>query len=165
MSASKINKALGKASRYFCNQIVEKGQRNMYQEAKKPKQYETVEITPKEKIFKNQEIEVFFEGYKEDLSDLRLKVYVNNAMKYVSQAGAFIITTVQVPKIVRKGWFFTTIFYERTYLKFKHQSEFERFIRFTQELRDCARVQDMYREQCVIYAKKIMKVQQPKEYE
>ena len=165
MSVSKINKALGKASRYFCDQMVEKGQRNMYQEAEKPKQYETVEITRKEKVFKNQKIEVFFEGYKEDLSDLRLKVYVNNAMKYVSQAGAFVMTTVQVPKIVRKGWFFTTIFYDRTYLKFEYQSEFERFIRFTQELRDCARVQDIYRDQCVIYAEKIMKEQQTEECE
>ena len=163
MNANNVNKALGKASRYFCDQMVEKGQRNMYDKAEKPKQYETVEITRREKVFKNQKIKVFFEGYKEDLSDLRLKVYVNGAMKYVSQEGAFVMTTVRVPRIVRKGWFFTTIFYDRTYLKFEYQSEFERFIRFTQELRDCARVQDMYREQCIIYAEKVIREQQQAE--
>ena len=158
MSTSKrINKFLGRTSRHLCNQIVEKSQRNMYQKTKKPKKYETVEITTLEKIFKNQKIEVVFEGNKEDLSDLRLKVYVNNALKFVSQAGEFVITTVRVPRIVRKGWFFTTEFHEKSHLKFKRQEEYERFCKFASVLRDCFRVHEMYREQCYNYVKELEK--------
>lgn len=148
-----INKALGKASKHFCNKMIEDSNKNMYQKERKPKEHETIEITRKEQIFKGQKIEVMFEGFKEDLSDLRLKVYVNNAMKFVSQEGAFISTTIRVPKIVRKGWFFTTIFYEKTFLKFEQQEEYERFQRFAVKLRDCSRVEEMYNEQCVEYLK------------
>lgn len=152
----KINTTLGKTSRYFCNKMVEDSRRNMYLEERKTKKVETVEITRAEKIFKNQKIEVKFEGDKEDLSDLRLKVYVNNAMKFVSQEGAFIVVHATFPKIVRKGWFFTTIYHKKFFLQFKEQEEYERFQKFTIELRDCVRVNDMFREACYAYARRYM---------
>ncbi|MGL5649548.1 MAG: hypothetical protein ACRDDY_17065 [Clostridium sp.] len=159
MSAtSKINKSFGKASRYFCNKAIENSRRNMYLEEKKPKQVETVEITRAEKVFKNQKIEVFFEGDKEDLSDLRLKVFVNNSMKFVSQEGAFVMVNTSLPRIVREGWFFTTIYIDKSYLQFKEQQEYERFQKFTIELRDCVRVNDMFRQECVKYAEQLEEV-------
>lgn len=149
-----INKVLGKMSKHFCEQTVANSNRKMYQEENKKKQPETEEITMKEKLFKGQKLDVFFEGKFEDLSDLRLKVYVNGAMKFVSQADAFVIDTFRVPRVVRKGWFFTTIFDEKRRLKFKNQSEFERFQRFVTVLRDCKTVERMYVEQCYKYISK-----------
>lgn len=151
IDASTINKALGKASKHFCNQMVANGNRQMYQNVRETKKKETVEITMKEQLFKGQDIDVFFEGKEDDLSDLRLKVYVNQDMKFVSQAGAFIVKTIQIPRIVRKGWFFTTVFTERRRLIFKQQEEFERFQRFTTMLRDCEKVNNLYKNCCYNY--------------
>lgn len=150
IDASKVNKALGKASKHFCNQMVENGNRHMYQETKQKKK-ETADITLKEQLFKGQEIIVFFEGEEEDLSDLRLKVYVNQEMKFVSQEGAFIVKTVQIPRIVRKGWFISTAFTEKRRLIFKQQEEFERFQRFSTKLRDCEKVNRLFKECCYSY--------------
>lgn len=152
---SYANKTFGKMSKYFCEKMVEDSRRGMYDEETEPKEFETVEITKREEIFKGQKIEVLFEGYNEDLSDLRLKVFVNGAMKFVSQKGAFIVASIEVPKIVRSKWFFTTEFHTRTFLKFKRQNEFERFQKFCAKLRDCQRVEDMYIELRETYLKDI----------
>lgn len=150
--ASKTNKMLGKANKHFCNKIREDSHRKNYHTKYEPKK-ETEAITLMEQLFKGQDIIVFFEGKQSDLSDLRLKVYVNGKMKFVSQEGAFIKTVVKTPKVVRKGWFFTTTFIERERLKFEHQKEYERFQKFIHKLKDCQRVENMYKEQCYDYLK------------
>ena len=141
-------------NRFFTDQIRESStQSNTSIEKQAPLEG----VTLRERTFKGQNIGVLFEGELEDLSDLCLKIFVNQKLKFVSPTGVFAIKQYQSPRIVRKGWFLTTIMIDKQRLIFKDQKELERFKGFITQLRDCTRVEEMFIDLCFSYLKKHVK--------
>lgn len=139
---------------FFCEQIREL---NAQSNTSKKKQTPLESVSLRERMFKGQDIRLLFEGEQEDLSDLCLKIFVNQKLKFVSPTGVFAIKQYQSPKIVRKGWFLTTIMIDKQRLIFKDQKELERFKGFITQLRDCIRVEEMFIDLCFSHLKKHVK--------
>lgn len=144
---------------FFCEQIRESNTQSNVSNKKK-KQTPLEPITLREKVFKGQKIGVIFEGEQKDLSDLCLKIFVNQKLKFVSPVGVFAIQQYQTPRIIRKGWFLTTIMVDKQRLIFKDQKELERFKGFITQLRDCTRVEEMFIDLCFSHLKKHLKKHQ-----
>lgn len=109
------------------------------------------DITLKEKIFKGQDITVSFLGEKKNLSDLQLTIFVNGELKYSSKKGVFAIKTISTPKVVRNGWKFSTEMTNKSRIVFEEKKDYDNFIGFCVQLRDCIRVQNMFEELCYEY--------------
>ena len=117
-----------------------------YNKPNKPSGVE--KLTLWEQLRKGNKIEVKFLNVKEDktLKDLQLAVFINDKLRYVTRKGAFSIKNYSYQTLVRKGWKFSyeTRAFDR--IIFEEQKDFDKFISFCKELRDCPRIMDMYKQ-------------------